>query len=271
MVITSDPERANRLDDFIVGVDSRSLPWVPCTVRGFNTGAEQRLLSRDQHGRCSLVVRAEPGWVAGNPGFFTSEAEIVVLRGSLEMNEDILGRYSYTAVPAGMPVHRLSAEYGARFLLFLNDPAGEFLVQGSPDAEWDRAGNVPPVNLFDLSWKAPYTPGLAPGILTKLLREHPASTARTWVTGMLHWGREISAWEEHPTAEEAYVLEGRITNTERLSSGVATHVYNPGGYFHRPPRVLHSGPGSWVDAYAMILFRSPKRLETRWRDGSAPS
>ena len=117
-----------------------------------------------------------------------------------------------------------------------------------------------------MSWVASTTPGVTPGLLHKRLAEDPETGARTWIIGLIHWGREISKWETHPRAEEVYFLEGAMANGEVFPDGTKMIPYEAGGYFYRPADIGHSGPGSGTDTYVIGLCRSSSAMALDWHD-----
>lgn len=67
-------------------------------------------------------------------------------------------------------------------------------------------------------------------------------------------------WEVHPVAEEGYLIEGDFHLAECLPSGRRDFDYAPGGYFYRPPGLIHSGPPSTTRSGATWLIRTPAHL-----------
>lgn len=71
-------------------------------------------------------------------------------------------------------------------------------------------------------------------------------------------------WERHSTTEEGFLLEGDYRLSECLRTGSMTGDYSPGGYFHRPGGILHSGPESGTRTGAVWLMRSPGTLDLQF-------
>jgi hypothetical protein len=67
-------------------------------------------------------------------------------------------------------------------------------------------------------------------------------------------------WETHPVSEEGYLLEGNHRIEECLPSGLKSGVYQVGGYFYRPPGLMHMGPRTFSTETHVWLVRTPAKL-----------
>ena len=197
-------------------------------------------MSRSSDGSVSQVVSAPGGWSAGGARSFSALTEIFVLDGTLTVGDQTLRDYSYLRIPADTTVSRVeTGAGGCRFLMFSTG-----LLEMVPATAGPGPADLEPLSLHEMSWVASTTPGVTPGLLHKRLAEDPDTGARTWIIGLIHWGREISKWETHPCAEEVYFLEGAMVNGEVFPDGSRMVPYEAGGYFYRPADIGHSGPGS---------------------------
>ena len=193
---------------------------------------------------------------------FSALTEIFVLEGELRVGDETLRHYSYLRVPAGTTVSDLEAgPEGCRFLMYSTG-----LLEMVPAAGEAGPAGLEPLSLHEMSWVASTTPGVTPGLLHKRLAEDPDTGARTWIIGLIHWGKEISKWETHPCAEEVYFLEGAMANGEVFPDGTRMIPYEVGGYFYRPAEIGHSGPGSGTDTYVIGLCRSSSAMAVDWHD-----
>ena len=254
----------DRSTTFLAGVRTTALLERLLDVAGLPNGPSTKILSRSADGSVSQVVTMPGGWSAGGPRSFSALTEILVLEGELRAGVETLGHYSYVRVPAGTTVSALEAgPEGCRFLMFSTG-----LLEMIPAAGEAGGTELEPRSLHEMSWVASTTPGVTPGLLHKRLAEDPETGARTWIIGLIHWGREISKWETHPCAEVVYFLEGAMANGEVFPDGTKMIPYQTGGYFYRPAEIGHSGPGpgSSTDTYVIGLCRSSSAMAVDWHD-----
>ena len=256
------PEEFDRSRTFLAGVRTDALVHQPLTLLGSSPDLTTRVLSRSSDGSESQIVSAPSGWTAGGARSFSALTEVFVLDGTMTVDNRILRDYSYLRIPAGTTVSGIEAgESGCRFLMFSTG-----VLEMIPTAGTARSGDLEPLSLHEMSWVASTTPGVTPGLLHKRLAEDPDTGARTWIIGLIHWGREISKWETHPCAEEVYFLEGAMANGEVFPDGTRMIPYEAGGYFYRPAEIGHSGPGSGTSTYVIGLCRSSSAMAVDWHD-----
>ena len=257
-----EPDDFDRTSTFVAGVRSAALVDRPLDVSGLPGGLSTRVLSRSSDGSVSQLVTASGGWAAAGAHSFSALTEIFILGGSLNVGDHHLGHYSYVRVPAGAAVSGIEAgEDGCRFLLFSTG-----LLEFLPASDGTGYARLEPLSLHEMSWVASTTPGVTPGLLHKRLAEDEETGARTWIIGLIHWGKEISKWETHPCAEEVYFLEGAMANGEVFPDGTRMIPYEAGSYFYRPADIGHSGPGSGTDSYMVGLCRSSSAMAVDWHD-----
>ena len=256
------PEEYDRSNTFLAGVRTSALLDRHLDVPGLPNGVSTKILSQSADGSVSQVVTAPGGWTAGGARSFSALTEVFVLDGTMIVDDQTLRDYSYLRVPAGTTVSNIEAgDSGCRFLMFSTG-----LLEMIPATGGNGPAGLKPLSLHEMSWVASTTPGVTPGLLHKRLAEDPDTGARTWIIGLIHWGREISKWETHPCAEEVYFLEGAMQNGEVFPHGTRMIPYEAGGYFYRPAEIGHSGPGSGTDTYVIGLCRSSSAMAVDWHD-----
>lgn len=256
-----EPDTVDRNTTFVAGVSLATVTERPLEVQGFPDGAMTKILSRGSDGAASQVVSAPAGWSAP-AGAMSTTVELFILSGELTVADHVMGHYGYLQIPPDVPISGISSgAEGSTFLLYSTGNLAYSPVAATPSSDV-----LQPISLHDISWQASTTAGVAPVLLHKRIAEHPETGARTWVIGLMHWGREIDQWETHPCAEEAFFLEGGMVNLEVFPSGTVPFSYEAGGYFYRPPGIAHSGPGSGTTTYALALCRSSSHLLVDWYD-----
>ena len=244
--------------DFVAWVQDRSAPLVP--VDAFE-GVPVRVLSADPSiGRFAGVLELPAGYGRAAGGAMPVTTELYVLEGALQFGAETLGARDYAFVPPDVDAPALASASGARVLLFQSPSVADAEALTKQQAQGayvtrDR----------DARW-SPGTVSQAAGVDVPLeikhLREDRYSGARTWLVRIAP-GTKVP-WERHSTVEEGFLLEGDYRLSECLRTGSRTGDYAPGGYFHRPAGVLHSGPESGTRGGAVWLMRSPGTLDVQF-------
>ena len=251
--------------DFVAWAQERSAPLARADA--FD-GVPARLLSADPTtGRFAGVLQVPAGYGRAAGGALPVTTEFYVLEGTLQFGAERLEARDYAFVPPGVDPPALASTSGARVLLF-HSPS----VADADALAKQRAQGAYVTRDRDARW-SPGTVSQAAGVNVPLeikhLRKDPHSGARTWLVRIAP-GTKVP-WERHSTVEEGFLLEGDYRLSECLRSGSRTGDYAPGGYFHRPAGVLHSGPESGTRRGAVWLMRSPGTLDvqfyTECRDG----
>jgi quercetin dioxygenase-like cupin family protein len=251
--------------DFVAFVQEKAIPW---TTSDAFEGVPARVLSADPSiGRYAAVLNVPTGYRRGDGAALPVSTELYVLEGSLRFGDDMMGARDHVFVPPGIPFPEIESESGARVLAFH--------APSTPDAE-ALAKQQAQGYYVTLDREARWSPGTvsqAAGVNVplevKFLRKDPYTNARTWLVRIAP-GTKVP-WERHSTTEEGFLLEGDYRLAECLRTGSVTGEYAPGGYFHRPGGILHSGPEAGTRTGAVWLMRSPGTLDvqfyTECRDG----
>jgi hypothetical protein len=202
-------------------------------------GLQTRMLSADDaDGSFTAMVDVPAGW-SGEISETDEDraAELLVLKGTLELAGQAFVPGCYAYVPSAAPDSRLSASEDA-LLLFMREPS-------HPDHPEARdAIEVIDTNHVKIADHG--TPGVPPGLLVKPLHTDAALGDWTWIcSGAPAWQEDRA--EVHPTIEEAFVLRGDVLLGRRGEMV-------PGDYFWRPPNVPH-GP-MYIRDGNLIFFRT---------------
>ena len=241
---------------FVGYVQATELLALPCE---WLAGALARTLSADAvTGRAALLVNVPAGFERMS-GFLgpSGSLDLVVLTGVVEFGATELHERDFAFVPADFELPSIRARRGAQLLLFVDPPPGDaeslraqqsrgILVTGYDEQAWREASLV-------------RTAGLELDLAVQLLKNDPGTTARTWYVRQGAGGKV--PWERHSVVEEGFLIAGDYCLAERLPNRTVIGRYAPGGYFRRPPGVLHSGPRSGTESGAIWLQRAPAALD----------
>jgi quercetin dioxygenase-like cupin family protein len=244
--------------DFVAWVQEQALPW---TRTDTFEGVPVRVLSADASlGRYAGVLDVPAGYrrEAGAP--VPVSTEFYVLEGTLQFGLETLGARDYAFVPPGVDLPELRSASGARVLVFHSPSVADAEVLALQQAQGASVTRD-----RDARW-SPGTVSQAAGVDVPLeikhLRKDPHTGARTWLVRIAP-GTTVP-WERHSTTEEGFLLEGDYRLAECSRAGSMVGDYAPGGYFHRPGGILHSGPESGTRRGAVWLMRSPGTLDVQF-------
>jgi hypothetical protein len=260
------PARNRDRGQYVGFINERDLAWRPFEAAGIPPGVEVKLLSRDAaSGAVSLMARLPAGW--GNvAGHHVNDMEIFVLSGAVKIGDHRFTDRCFTYVPAGVSYGPVAAEKETIALWFFDGEAS-FTPSATSRAGAAVERRVEFKNYFDEPWEAASEIGFSkqPGIFMKILKRLPNDGPMTWVAGSFA-GRPPRKYEVHPSAEEAWLLEGEFNLAECLPEGLKIWHLTEGSYFYRPPNIRHIGPNSGSRSYAIWLFRTPAKLASEYFD-----
>ncbi len=248
-----DPALADRTATHLAGIEDASLPVRSITIPGIDGSLEARILSTDQRGSSTRLVRLLPGWGPETRGAFSAEVELFVIQGSIEVGAHALGAGDYVHIPKGRTVPRLHVTAGGSALLMTSAPVG-----------FDRSFQGPPADLVpgraaDRDWVP--VPEM-PGRHIKPLGRGPVGDV--WLAGAREWDHRDGAWHRHPHHEECFIVGGEVVLRERHSEPDEMLTAGPGTYFFRPAGTLHCGPGSRCDDTLLAFHRAFGNTSTEW-------
>jgi hypothetical protein len=212
-----------------------------------------RTLSVDPDtGGASVVVDVPAGWIMSTVCWST-DIELMVLSGVLCIDRERVLRLGYLYVPSRLALPEVRADEATRVLVFTSAAAEPGRVSAAADGWIDHC--VGPVQLADLAWEQPRTPGFPAGSGRKTLRLDHESGQGFWALGLLpHWDSAQREW--HEFAEENYVLEGEIETT--------VGVMTPGAYLSHPPGPEHIHGPMRSRRGALIITRSAGPFATTY-------
>ncbi|HSN70083.1 MAG TPA: hypothetical protein VLT59_01180 [Steroidobacteraceae bacterium] len=219
-----------------------------------------RLLSADrEQGRAAMRLDLPAGYQRAAGPIATGSIDLVVLAGSLAFGTELLGPRDFAFVPSGCVAPEIGSAGGATVLLFVDPPppAERIAAQQALGAFVTR--------YHEDAWSEPSlvrNAGLELDLAIQMLKADPATTARTWYVRQGAGGKV--PWERHSVVEEGFLMSGDYRLAERLPARAVIGDYEPGGYFRRPPGVLHSGPESGTATGAIWLQRSPAALDVEF-------
>lgn len=222
--------------------------------------AAARLLAEHSAAQQVAVLELPPGWHWLPPSQREHTWELFVLQGELLWGSRPLGPKDYAYLPSRASAPELRATAVTRALLFLDPPRPS-------DGEVGRV-----VEYDEAAWRpgvvAERDTGLRLPLEVRDLRWVQATGQRTW---LLRAGPElVLPWERHETVEEGFIVAGEYRLVECLPGARLTGTYRPGGYFYRPPGIVHGGPGSGSDGTVVMLLRTPEALTVEFLTGPSP-
>lgn len=260
--MTSHALADDREEQLVLYVQEQDLEAQPMEE---GRGLASKILRQDVNtGALVLRVQAPLGWRDERSVRHVSALEIYILSGDLVLGGVVLGEGDFVLIPENTVYGAASSVTGAQFLMFFDGPGTiEAIV------------NVTLAN--DDSWtivrdaETPWVPALVAQeagvdlpLEVKNLKNDPISGARTFLVRSA--AGVLVPWETHPVAEEGYLLEGSHRLEECLPTGLQSGVYEVGGYFYRPPELMHMGPGSIYTEPATWLIRTSGKLVDVFHD-----
>jgi hypothetical protein len=222
----------------------KDVPFRRMTLPGFPGGMRYRMLSIDRDsGACTMTVQLDAGY-AQPPSLSQSDLELLVLRGSLRVGEDLRGLGFYAFVPRGVSLPRLATQQGCQLLMMYNDREPN-IEESDRDAQPSSRVRLAQIDAYHgMPWQVPTLfPQTASGCLIKILRFDEKTHAMSFLYSMTPGFRQDNI-SYHDCAEEAYHLWG--TSWMMQFGELPT-----GGYFWRPPYVNH---GAFASERGCIAF-----------------
>ncbi len=250
-----DPALVDRTVTRLAGIDDASLPVRSMTIPGIDGALEARILSTDQRGSSTRLVRLRAGWGPETRGAFSAEVELFVIQGSLTAGAHALEAGDYVHIPKGRTVPRLRITADGSALLMTSAPVG-----------FDRSFQGPPADLVpgrasERDWVP--VPEM-PGRHAKPLGRGPVGDV--WLAGAREWDHGDGRWHRHPHHEECFIIGGAVTLRERPDEMDEMITAGAGTYFFRPAGTHHCGPGSHCDDTMLAFHRAFGDLDTEWLD-----
>lgn len=204
-------------------------------------GARGKQFAGDAYSRrSSNRVALPPDWSGTTGGAPDKSVELFVLAGRLRVGDLALEPGGYAYFPPGFHGTNVSTSGGAVVLYFLDNASpsariGTPIIYGSEMGDWRPQGSA------------------ASGIVFMDLRHDPGSGARTYLLKVNP--AATLGWQSWPAGLEGYLVSGRYRANECVAGRAITGVYEPGGYFFRPPQAVAGGPGEGALTTAVWLLR----------------
>lgn len=261
------PESRDRSSEFVGFVQPGVLYERPLVLPGLQTTDYKQLSFDDKTGARTLLVELPPGWKLPS-GYHSSDLEMMVVEGIVNMGDKPMGRYSYAYYPAGY-AHSLSTEKGATVLQFWAG-APDYVRSATSRAGTKTASAIDGVLYNDIPTTVP---GALPKfrdepfmenspIHVKLLRHDADSGQMTWVMSVpggppaMSGEGHLPLWASSAGWMEGFLIAGDMTMGECLPQGQVVGRYDPNGYFFRPAGISHGGLSQSSDTFAVWVFRT---------------
>ncbi len=209
-----------------------------------------RVLNREPTSGAVAAVVDAPAGLTLPAGHWSGDVEVLVLSGGLTLGEDLVERYGYLFVPAGVRLPAVTVgRDGVRLLVFTSGVV-QHRESGddAPDAARHRL--VGPIHAAEVPWERPRVEGFPVGAARKTLRDDPEAGQGFWLLGVLpHWNSPYQEW--HTFNEENYILEGEIET--------AVGLMRPGSYLSHPAgeRHIHGPMRSRRGAFLLTRASGP--------------
>lgn len=222
--------------------------------------ATAHVLHRHPSGDSVAQMTLPAEWQINLRALRTHTYEILVLEGSLEIGSSPLDKWGYAHVPHSCAVP-FKSQQGATVVIFADRPRPTDgmqlrLVTTAPD-DW-RPGAV-----------ASRDTGRSLALMVRDLYRVSITGQRTWL--LKASADLVLPYERHRTIEEGYIIQGRYRLIECLPSGEAQFDHEPGGYFWRPPGIIHGGPKSGSNGDFVMLLRTPEALTVEFVEAPSSS
>ena len=281
-----DPQPGYELEGrpgFVLVADPDKEPFKPLNIAGIPSGLQSKVLSESPSmGAVSMLTYVPVGWHHDDMGYHNVDEEMFLLEGDLSITDEkgkqVLTKYSYTFIPAGMAHGPVTSEHGAVLVHWFKGKP-DFVRSKSHKSGARLHAQVRDRHHFSEPWyigdpfpKYRYG-GNFPGAVHKLLRHDPDTGENTWTTFGISAGARSGGsgnfgggYESHPSFEEYYFPEKSSESVigECLENGPTPMKYGNRSYWWRPGGVGHGGPLSHGEAgYGISLVRTGTQL---WAD-----
>ena len=253
-----DPALVDRTVTHLAGIEDASLPIRSMTIPGIDGSLEARILSSNQRGSSTRLVRLRTGWGPQIRGAFSADVELFVIQGSLVIGAHALSAGDYVHIPKGRTVARLRLTADGSALLMTSAPV-----------RFDRSFQGPPAELVPgrASGKDWLPVPEMPGRHVKPLGRGPVGDV--WLAGARDWDHGDGRWHHHRYHEECFMIGGEVALRERHDEPGEVITAGPGTYFFRPAGTLHCGPGSRCGDTMIAFHRAFGDRSTEWADSIA--
>jgi len=228
-------------------INAQDLEWKENLLPDIFKNVKCKVLSIDNNtGACSMILKYPKNWCQKNSLSFNADHELLILEGSMSVNDKKFKPDTYSYMPTGYPHKDWHFEKETTILSFFSKKP----VLGSNTTEFKDIP-IPHLYLHDQKWtSADIDPDLDFLRISHKILRHNKTTGDT--TMILNCGAHSHPhnWEEaalaHPCVEEMFLLSGDII-AER-------GIMHAGAYFWRPPNIWHGPFGSRNGNVCLIRF-----------------
>jgi len=225
----------------------------------FNPGLRTKVLSGNPAYGSTLLVKASPNWCFPYDFLFSSEIEILVLSGNLEINGKLLSPGFYALIQPRTKITSISSPKGATILWMANG-AADWIIDDISKAKDKLELTIVDTNQILWHESPPYKGRnineVVSGLFVKFIRQDPKTSAYTLMT------RHDPGWidprlEAHETWEELLLIQGDYL------MGTTGQVCG-GSYIFRPPTRPH-GPQATLSG-ALWFCRGEKEIDFQYHN-----
>jgi hypothetical protein len=240
-------------------IQSQQLAWAPAPW-GWLEGCDVKMLSADaENGGATALVRLPAGWRSKESGHLCSHWELLVIDGSVLINERAYEQDCYAFFPAGHGLQSITAKETTT-LLVLFDSLPAWVSGAAAAGQFDTSAAVEFLDAYEMRWEcAGMDPAYADtGLRWKILRHDPGRQETTMLVTCpphLHPPDWSGPQEIHDCVEEMFLLSG-----DYLSN---VGIMREGAYFWRPPGIRHGPYGTRGGNLALIRTLGAP-LENNW-------
>ena len=211
----------------------------PLIDKGISTGFRVAELSKDHcTGAISYYASVGAQWIRIETGYYESDLEILVLKGSLTIGTTTLREGHYSFLPAGCLLDTTCSEEGCE-LLMLFDGAPIFTRSETNRKKAQTELRINDIDARGMPWGAPPAhegrpaEEAPPGLGVKFLRVDPISGAYTLLT------KQPEGWfdpklEKHSIWEELILLDGDYLMGRMGKVDAGTYIFRDGCIAHGP-------------------------------------
>lgn len=247
-----DPSQIDRRRGLLLGISDASLPIRNMVVPGIAGKIEQRILSTNMQGESTRLVKASIRWAADSVGHFSSSFDLIILSGSIQINEVLVKPLSFVRVIHNALIRDFSID-GPTTAIMCTEAPLKFLAK-SPDSSSEVLFGHQYIEPVGTDFDSTYSYSLTPKSFPR----------QCWIQ---RWGNSAiqnpDIWLRRNAHEECFILRGPITINSMVGGDIVRFVYKAGGYYCFPPNVLNQSIETKVDSAALTIHISDanSRLE----------
>jgi hypothetical protein len=211
----------------------------PLIDRGIATGFRVAELSKDNvTGAISYYASVGAHWIRMETGYYESDLEILVLKGSMSIGGITIREGHYSFLPAGCLLGTTYTDEACEFLMLFGGPT-EFIISDKGKDGAQTQLRIDDMDAQSMPWGLPPAhegrpaEDAPPGLGVKFLRVDPITGAYTLLT------RQPEGWfdpklEKHSIWEELVLLDGDYLMGRMGKVDAGTYIFRDGCIAHGP-------------------------------------